>query len=125
LNTWQVDAIDVVPGKYFPDPAGNRTRNNFCTAILARSRDLVGGHAVCVIWYTGLNLFADSVIQQKMLNHLQAVSRIIAARYSCILFGSPKNRDRQGLNDDLTLEIATDFFRRLGDCPTGRGDFLS
>jgi sugar phosphate isomerase/epimerase len=32
-----------------------------------------------------------------------------------LVFGSPKNRDRSGLDDKQVLKIATDFFRRLGD----------
>jgi sugar phosphate isomerase/epimerase len=123
LNTWQVDAIDVVPGKYFPDPV--RATEREITSVRQYWQDqgisLVGMQSL-LFGTQGLNLFADSVIQQKMLNHLQAVSRI-AARLGipALVFGSPKNRDRQGLNDDLTLEIATDFFRRLGEVAQQEG----
>lgn len=123
LHTWQVDAIDIVPGKYFPDPL--RTRDHEIAAIRQRWQEqgisLVGMQSL-LFGTQGLNLFADHAVQQKMLAHLQAVSRIAAGLgVSALVFGSPKNRDRQGLSDEVAFDIATNYFRRLGDIAQQEG----
>ncbi|MGC8000720.1 sugar phosphate isomerase/epimerase, partial [Salmonella enterica] len=63
---------------------------------------------------TGLNLFSDE--DGVMLTRLAGVcrtGRLLGAR--ALTFGSPKNRDRSGLDDEAVRRVATDFFRRLGD----------
>jgi sugar phosphate isomerase/epimerase len=51
-----------------------------------------------------------------MFARLQAICRI-AGRLgaSTLTFGSPRQRDRTGLDESDAEAIATDFFRRLGD----------
>jgi len=57
-----------------------------------------------------------------LLQHLGAVCRIGAILGAPrIVFGSPKNRDRSGLSDAETMEMATAFFRRLGDLAAAQG----
>lgn len=57
-----------------------------------------------------------------MLRHLTAVCRVAGwLRAPRLVFGSPKNRDRSGLDDARALTIATDFFRRLGDTAAAHG----
>ncbi|MDE1185934.1 MAG: TIM barrel protein [Pantoea sp.] len=123
LHRWQVDAIDIAPGKYFPDPL--QASDNDIAIVRQRWEQqgitLVGMQSL-LFGTQGLNLFADTAVQTKMLNHLQAVSRIAAGLgIPALVFGSPKNRDRQGLSDEATCEIASDFFRRLGDIAQREG----
>ena len=71
---------------------------------------------------TGLNVFGESKRQDAMLEHLRAVCRIGAGLGSTrLVFGSPKNRDRSGLNDSQALEQAVSFFRRLGNAAQEHG----
>lgn len=123
LHTYQVDAIDIAPGKYFPDP------QNASDQAIAEVRQrweeqgisLVGMQSL-LFGTQGLNLFADRAVQSKMLSHLQAVSRIAAGLgIPALVFGSPKNRDRQGLSDEATQDIATHFFQQLGDIAQKEG----
>ncbi|QGY29752.1 sugar phosphate isomerase/epimerase family protein [Pantoea cypripedii] len=123
LHTWQVDAIDIAPGKYFPDPL--QTSDNDI-AVVRRYWEQQGialvGMQSLLFGTQGLNLFADAAVQTKMLNHLQAVSRIAAGLgIPALVFGSPKNRDRQGLSEEATCEMAGDFFLRLGDISQREG----
>ncbi|MGL5336936.1 MAG: sugar phosphate isomerase/epimerase family protein, partial [Enterovibrio sp.] len=63
----------------------------------------------------GLNVFGTSKTQDLLLQHLADICRIGSILGATkLVFGSPKNRDRSHLDDDQTITIAVDFFRRLG-----------
>lgn len=117
LQRYKVDAIDIAPAKYFPQP-GKAT-----AAEMLRVRDWWGtrgieisGMQALLFGTTGLNVFGDPVSQDALLHHLAAVCRIGAGLNALkVVFGSPKNRDRSGLNDTRTMAMAVSFFRRLGD----------
>jgi sugar phosphate isomerase/epimerase len=71
---------------------------------------------------TGLNVFGPAAVQDAMLDHLTAVCRIGAGLGATrLVFGSPKNRDRTGLDDAQALAVAVPFFRRLGDIARHQG----
>jgi len=91
LKKFSVDAIDIAPGKYFPDPVGASEQDISRVRVwwAERGIEITGMEAVCRI---GGGLGATRVV-----------------------FGSPKNRDRSGLSDAEALSVATSFFRRLGD----------
>lgn len=113
LNAQGVDAVDLVPGKYFS--AGACAPEQVRAWWAARGIAITGLQAL-LFGTTGLNLFGDRDVQAVMLAHLEGVCRtgaeLGAAR---LVFGSPKNRDRTGLSDGQALGAATSFFRRLGD----------
>ena len=123
LQVHGFDAIDVAPGKYFPEPM-NATADEIAVVRdwwSDRGIEITGMQAL-LFGTQGLNLFGSVVVQQKMLSHLAAVCRIGAGLGATrLVFGSPKNRDRTGLGDDETLAIATDFFHQLGDIAFNEG----
>jgi len=117
LKRFGVDAIDVVPGKYFPEPA-NTTQADIARVKnwwLERGIEITGMQAL-LFGTSGLNVFGRPKSQELMLKHLTAVCRIGAGLGATrIVFGSPKNRDRTGLSDQQAMDVAVPFFRRLGD----------
>lgn len=123
LGKFGVDAIDVAPGKYFPDPACAKDED------IAKVRRWWAEHGIAIsgmqsllFGTTGLNVFGDGKSQEAMLEHLRAVCRIGAGLGATrLVFGSPKNRDRSGLSDAQALEQAASFFRRLGDVAREHG----
>lgn len=123
LNKHGIDAIDVAPGKYFPDPKVASADD------ITRVRDwwhqrgiAITGMQALLFGTIGLNLFGSNETQVAMLTHLAAVCRIGAGLGATkLVFGSPKNRDRSELADDLAQEIATAFFRKLGDIASQHG----
>lgn len=122
LRTYGVDAIDVAPGKYFPDPkAADIAEIQQVRAWWdAHGLEIVGMQAL-LFGTTGLNLFNGAAVQQAMLDHLDAVCRIGAALGATrLVFGSPRNRDRSGLSDQQADQVAVHFFRRLGDIAARR-----
>ena len=117
LQRFAINAIDIAPGKYFPEPAKATDED------IARIKDWWAGHGIeitgmqaLLFGTTGLNVFGPAESQAALLTHLAAVCRIGAGLGATrVVFGSPKNRDRSGLNDQETLAVAIPFFRQLGD----------
>jgi len=123
LQRHGVDAIDIAPGKYFPQPA--QATNADIRLIkdwwAARAIEITGMQAL-LFGTSGLNVFGTSEVQVALLKHLDAVCRIggeLGAKR--VVFGSPKNRDRSGLNDVEAMAAAVSFFRRLGDIADSHG----
>jgi D-psicose/D-tagatose/L-ribulose 3-epimerase len=123
LNKYAVDAIDIAPSKYFPDP----TKVNYAETLNVRRWWLdhgieITGMQALLFGTKGLNVFGDNKSQEAMLEHLLAVCRIGSGLGATrLVFGSPRNRDRSGLSDEQALEIAVSFFRRLGDTAKEHG----
>lgn len=116
LRAHGVRLIDVAPGKYFPAPeqANMVDIETVRQAWKARGIDICGMQAL-LFGSTNLNLFGSADTQSAMLRRLSAVCRIGAGLGAKrLVFGSPKNRDRTGLDDAHTHKIAVDFFRKLG-----------
>jgi sugar phosphate isomerase/epimerase len=123
LGKFGVDAIDVAPGKYFPDPANAKDEDisNLRRWWADHGIEITGMQAL-LFGTVGLNVFGEDESQEAMLKHLQAVCRIGAGLGATrLVFGSPKNRDRSGLSDAEAFEQAVGFFRRLGSAAQEHG----
>ncbi|MDP1774326.1 MAG: sugar phosphate isomerase/epimerase [Methylobacter sp.] len=123
LHRFGVDAIDVAPGKYFPEPtkATDEDIARIKNWWSGRGIEITGMQAL-LFGTTGLNVFGLPEVQDAMLQHLTAVCRIgRALGAKRLVFGSPKNRDRSGLSDQVSMDMAVSFFRRLGDIAQNHG----
>jgi sugar phosphate isomerase/epimerase len=123
LHRFGVDAVDVAPGKYFPDPikATSRDIARVRREWWERGIELTGMQSL-LFGATGLNLFGPPKTRDMMLRHLNAVCRIgegLGARR--LVFGSPRNRDRDGLSDEVAMDMAVSFFQRLGKIAQNHG----
>jgi D-psicose/D-tagatose/L-ribulose 3-epimerase len=116
LSSYAVDAVDIAPGKYFPDPA-NATSSEI-EAVRTRWAEFdiaITGMQALLFGSSGLNVFGTKEVRRATLDRLTAICRIGAGlRAPRLVFGSPKNRDRGSRDDAATFEIAVDFFRELG-----------
>lgn len=123
LQRYAIDAIDIAPGKYFPDPA-KATAEDIARVKhwwAERGIGIIGMQAL-LFGTTGLNVFGSTHSQTALLSHLAAVCRIGAGLGATrLVFGSPKNRDRSGLDDQQAIEIATALFSKLGDIAQAAG----
>ena len=121
-----VTHIDIAPGKYFKDlPA---TSDLEISQVKAKWSDLgisCAGMQSLLFGTKGLNLFERST-QIPMLAHLEKICHIGAVLGADkLVFGSPKNRDRSGLSDDETQDLALDFFQRLGNTAKCEGVIIN
>lgn len=118
-----LDAIDIAPGKYFPEPAKATPSelNQVKDWWRARGIEITGMQAL-LFGTTGLNVFGSPQSQEDLLTHLDAVCRIGAGLGATrLVFGSPRNRDRSGLSDEQAQAMAVPFFRRLGNIAATHG----
>lgn len=123
LHRYCVDAIDIAPAKYFPNPA--KASDEDILAVknwwTARGIEITGMQAL-LFGTSGFNMFGSSDVQEAMLDHLAEVCRIGAGLGAVrVVFGSPKNRDRSGLTDQEANAIAVPFFERLGEIASAYG----
>lgn len=123
LQRYNVDAIDVAPGKYFPDPADASEYDIARVKAWWAERGFeITGMQALLFGTTGLNVFGPAEVQEAMLRRLAAVCRIGAGFGATrLVFGSPKNRDRSGQTDQEAMDVAVSFFRRLGDIAKSHG----
>lgn len=117
LARFGIDAIDVAPGKYFPEPALATDQDIARIKSWWSERGIeITGMQALLFGTSGLNVFGLPEAKEAMLQHLTAVCRIGASLGAQrLVFGSPKNRDRTGLSDQEAMDMAVSFFRRLGD----------
>jgi sugar phosphate isomerase/epimerase len=123
LQRHQIDAIDIAPGKYFPQPAKATAEEIEWVKDWWATRGIeITGMQALLFGTSGLNVFGTPESQDAMLQHLDAVFRIGAGLGATrVVFGSPKNRDRSGLSDAETMAVAVSFFSRLGDIAASHG----
>jgi len=123
LRRYEIDAIDIVPGKYFPRPMDVSAEEISAVGRWWRAHGVeITGMQALLFGTTGLNLFGTAESRTAMQDHLAAICRIggaLGARR--LVFGSPKNRDRTGLTDNEAQLRAVDFFRRIGDIASAAG----
>lgn len=123
LKQHGITAIDIAPGKYFPEPAKATAEEIIRVKNWWSEHDIeITGMQALLFGTTGLNVFGSAESREKLLTHLHGVCRIGAGLGATrIVFGSPKNRDRSGLSDQEALDIAIPFFRELGDIAQAAG----
>jgi len=123
LRKYRIDAIDVAPGKYFPKPK----ETTLSEVIIVR--DWWGEYGIeitamqsLLFDVTGMNLFGSTEVQVDMLYYLNDICRIASNLGATrLVFGSPKNRNRAGLSDEVATKTAISFFTRLGDIAGNHG----
>lgn len=126
LKSLSIGAIDIAPGKYFPNPQ---------SASVAQAREVkdwwashgieITGMQSLLFGTTGLNVFGAAPVQDALFDRLLAVFKIAETLgASRLVFGSPRNRDRTGLSDAEAAAIAVPFFKRVGEAASDHGIFL-
>ena len=123
LGRLGVTAVDVAPGKYFPDVAAASDEDIRKVRDWWEERGIsIYGMQSLLFGTKGLNVFGERDSQERLLQHLAHVCRIaegLGARR--LVFGSPRNRDRSGLSDREAEDVALQFFSRLGDIAQSHG----
>lgn len=123
LERYEIDAIDIAPGKYFPRPAEATSAQILDVKRWWEKKGIeITGMQALLFGTEGLNVFGSRESQTAMLQHLGAVCRIGGILGATrVVFGSPKNRDRSGLSDSEAITRATEFFQSLGDVAASEG----
>jgi D-psicose/D-tagatose/L-ribulose 3-epimerase len=111
-----IDAIDIAPGKYFPEPEAATRERVLDVRTWWKDRGIeITGMQALLFGTSGLNLFGTADSQEAMLSRLAAIARIAGwMNAPRLVFGSPKNRDRGALTPSEAQTASISFFRRLG-----------
>lgn len=123
LERYNIDAIDVAPGKYFSDPAKATDGDVALVRKWWAERGIqITGMQALLFGTSGMNIFGEDELREATLGHLSRICHIGAGLGATrLVFGSPKNRDRSGLGDQEALDMAAIFFRRLGEIAESDG----
>jgi len=123
LRRYGIDAIDIAPGKYFPNLSATTDQDIVRVRNWWRERGIeITGMQALLFGTSGLNIFGSEESRIATLARLKEVCRVGAGLGATrLVFGSPKNRDRSGLTDEETIQIAVEFFRSLGDIAASFG----
>lgn len=119
-------AVEIAPTAVWPDPL------QATASELARHRDFWAERglpirALQALLYgkPELTLFEDAARRQACADHLRGMIRLgarLGAR--ALVFGSPKNRRRGGVDPRTAEQIAVDFFGALGEEARAHGTAL-
>lgn len=115
LNKYNVNQIDIAPGKYF-------TTIETVQADAKRVKHFWNSHGINVVGMqsllfgtSGLNVFGSETTREATIDHLSYICKIAEiVGVDKLTFGSPKNRNREGLSDKETMRMATELFRIVG-----------
>ncbi len=117
------DAIEVAPGRLFPDPAA---------ATPAQAADIAGAYAraglpvvsmqALLFGQNDLRLFGEDLQAQALQSYLGHIFRLAGA-LGCgpLVFGSPRNRARGDLSFEEAAARALPVFRSIGDAARATG----
>ncbi len=117
LQQMNVEGIEIAPSKFWPNPtlASNLEIEDVKSQFKAAGFLIPAAQAL-LFGYPGLKLFKDEETRNKTLDYLFKLSRLCSTMgISTMVFGSPKNRQRNGMLLDLSLQIATEFFLSLAE----------
>jgi len=112
-----IPAIDVAPTKYFKDPEVASDKEVLAVRRWWEHRGIVvSGFQSLLFNKPSLNLFGSQDVRRAMINYLGVIIRIAATMGADnLVFGSPRNRDRSGINDRDADDIASEFFYQVGE----------
>jgi sugar phosphate isomerase/epimerase len=117
LSSYGVSYIDIAHSKYFSNPEVVSDEQIEAVTSYWSSKGIKPLGMQSLLYGTsGLNVFGDTDVQNRMLEHLSDICRIgnkLDARK--LVFGSPRNRDRSDIPDNKLLDIALPFFYELGE----------
>lgn len=123
LINHNINAIDIAPTKYFPDPlkATDIHVSKVKAYWDAKGIEITGMQSL-LFGAQGMNLFGSDSSRIEMLTYLDSICRIASGLGAQkLVFGSPKNRDRLDLSDEVVDNISNVFFNELGDIASKHG----
>jgi sugar phosphate isomerase/epimerase len=126
LKDHGLDTVEVAPLRAFGDPLTSTESSVREKAAWYREQGFrVGSFQALLFGTEGLELFGDASARMRMKDTLIAVGRVAGwAGAGPMVFGSPKNRLKGGLNHEEAIRQAAEWFREVGDACAEAGSCL-
>ncbi|RIL09481.1 MAG: sugar phosphate isomerase/epimerase [Proteobacteria bacterium] len=126
MHRYGVNAVEVAPAKINPNPSliTEQMAKDYRSFWNDRGIEIVSMQAL-LFGAPPTAIFEGPELQKAMINHFSQIFKIagiLGARR--LVFGSPKNRLKGKLEMAQALDIATPFFRKLGDMAVQHGTML-
>jgi D-psicose/D-tagatose/L-ribulose 3-epimerase len=117
LKDYGVSGIEIAPTKYWQNPLA-ATHNE----ILVKKEFLndagfeVPAAQALLYGHPELTIFKDTQARNRTLNYIVRIGVLCSQMgVGVLVFGSPKNRQRNNLSKDKAMDIATDFFYTVAE----------
>jgi len=126
LRDGGVELLELAPLRAFGDPRLALEKEVRAKADWYRDRGFsIGSFQALLFGAEGVFLFEDEDARLRMKEWLIAVGRVAGwCGAGPMVFGSPKNRLKNGRSDAEAMKIATRFFRETGDACAKAGSCL-
>src|SRR5215475_6183753 len=123
LASHGITGLEVAPTRVWPNWEGINAASTRAFRQLIKSAGLRISSLQSVLFQKPeLRLFGSSADREALYQHLCFCADLaVELGAECLVFGSPKNRDRGPLSEEDALAIATEFFARAGACCVRRG----
>jgi sugar phosphate isomerase/epimerase len=117
LESLEIHGLEVAPTKIWKDPLKTsdaqidsyRLRVNSKTVRIVSAQALLFGRP-------DLAIFKSEKLRGQTITYLEKIIKLVSKLGGyALVFGSPNNRARSGVQMDDALDIAVDFFRTLGE----------
>jgi len=110
-----IGALEVAPTRIWPQWEGMTVEAAGLLFDLLRSQSLQVSSMQSILFQKQYQLFGSETDRSDMFDHLRRCADI-AARLEAqhLVFGAPKNRDRGSLSEEDALEVAAEFFAKVG-----------
>lgn len=111
-----IDGIEIAPTKVWPMPleVGEKQARRCQKWWASRGARIVAVQSL-LFGHPELKIFADAETRERTFDYLSGVTRLASVLGAGVLvFGSPSNRAVGDLDPVRALDIAAEFFRRLG-----------
>lgn len=117
LRGWGIAGVEVAPSRVWPDLAAVSDSEVASYRAFWLDHDMVIPSMQALLYgRPDLTIFHDASTRARTLAYLHHAVRIGALLGAKVLvFGSPRNRQRGDMRDDVASAIAVDFFTTLGD----------
>ena len=117
LNEFNISTIDIAPTKYFLEPLKAKESEILKVRNFWNNRNIsIHGMQSLLFGTSGFNIFNGKDSRNNLLSYLDVICKIAASLgVKKLVFGSPKNRNADGIEKSKIFEIAQEFFLRLGD----------
>jgi D-psicose/D-tagatose/L-ribulose 3-epimerase len=122
LKEHAISHIDIAPTKYFQEPLKASKEEIFNIRKYWEHNNISINGMQALLFGMDLNMFAEEKVRLEMLAYLNVISKVGSQLgANKLVFGSPKNRNREGIEDSVVNKLAIDFFSRLGDIAMANG----
>lgn len=117
LKKYSISGVEIAPTKIWDDPISQSSEEIKAYRKYWEKEGISISSTQSILFgHPELNIFESLEKRKLTLLYIEKMIRVSALLgASAIVFGSPKNRDTKGMEIKQSLDIAADFFYKIGE----------